>query len=544
MYFMTDTMDLSFIYVLTLELITIKMLFCFRRTSALPLPGTKDLIKPNRVISNSNGSPVTIDNPREHGNQGSISPELVANDNTSPWHAGNVVTKEEVNTWQPAVTNQNNSSVTAGQVTSPSPRQATNHPNKRNTRIPQSALLHPKTGINLTGDNNQDVVLLHHSKTILDFTSPDFLIGNTGGLTTEKSGDSHINSRDQRITSVNPRDYSEVTQRVIHVVWGKEFLKSTPQTPISTEDDKGKKFPITPSSIHLEHGNILTGFTQEGPIQNSTPHSSHSDRDVIRNHPGPNNPSESGSLQISTQFVESTSPLHHPVQNKADPVLSENDQLVTVSDNRDVTTQSDNGDNSGLDNHLISGATSTIDVNVNAFTKLPATKRLTEDLSQFDLTTPGLTVDLTTQGDQEGLTVEDSDSILDSLSKLTTRVPNVKPPVTATTQSDDVIVPGIVITQQNVNKGQGQPGQVTSVVTPRIHSSRFHQPATPAPGIYKGVTPTMVYIAASDVTDEGSNIFDGFDGLDARSSFKVKDIILAVSGTIGCMLTASTKFPY
>ena len=454
----------------------------------------------DQLVANGNGELVTISNPKQIAQDDVVAPELVAKDNdTIIWNGENVVTSDNIPTTQ-AVTKDNNVSVTTGVATATIPALQQNHHHDNDyIKFHQSDNLKPRSGIDL--QNNQPNILLQHSKTVEELTSSDFVIRGRDITTSNPDDITEQNVGDYQDSQINTNhDIDDGTRDSIQST--DLFLKFTTSRPFEVSiGDKGGSLDTTSisdlSSVRLEHGNTLTGFTRENTNPNTQ--NAQSESTVV------DHTTSQPSLFI-TLLLSSTASSDFEQENQANSspgysTHTEHEELSTVKvadlftslDKHIVTKrETSSAQDTGTHQPIVSFATVGYSTTPKSESSIPSE-------------TPHHVTTLTNQNLNSG---DISGTIVSSSSG-----------------SGDIIDNGLSGKGQRTISIQGQPLTTLPSKTSQVI------------GISQQPTTIMVYIASSDVTDDGNNLFDGFDGLDGRSEFKVKDIILAVSGTIGCMLT-------
>ena len=486
------------------------MYFARYQANGAQLPADQEHI--DQLVANDNSDSVTISNQKQIVKGHAVSTDVVAKDNdTVEWYDQNVVTSDNNLTTQ-AVTNDNNVSVTTdvATVTIPALQQYHHHGNDY-IKFHQPDNLKPRAGLGL--QNNQPDILLQHSKSVEEFTLSDFVIkghdittpnpDDTTDLDSDTYQDSQISNRDLQSDYSTSDHVPSITDLILEST-------STRAVEVSSLEDKGSFLdPATTattylSSVLLDHGNTLKRFTK----QNTNP---------------------------STQNIQSESAVvDHTTRSQPSLFIT---LLLSSSANPSFEEENQANSSPGYSTHGQHEEVSTIKV-ADVFTSLDkhtVTKRETPstwDAVSYETTAPsGHEGYLTTTPKSEifvppetpyhattltNLKLDDDTSgnvILSSLS-------------TPSSGSGETIDNGLQGQGQTRAPGQGQPLTTSTHKTSQVGG-------VPR----KSTTTTMVYVASSDVTDNGNNLFDGFDGLDGRSDFKVKDIILGVSGTVGCMLT-------
>ena len=458
----------------------------------------------DQLVANDNSDLVTISNQKQIVKGHAVSTDVVARDNdTVEWYDQNVVTSDNNLTTQ-AVTNDNNVSVTTDVATEtiPALQQHHNHDNDY-IKFHQPDNLKPRAGLDL--QNNQPDILLQHSKTVEEFTSSEFVIKGHDITTSNPDDttdldayqDSQINNGDHQ------RDYptSDHAPLITDLL-----LKSTTTRAVadSSGDDKRSFLdPITTatylSSVQLEHGNTLSGFTKQN-IESSTQNSQ--SESAVVNHTTTSQPS----LFITLLLSSSASPsFEEENQANSSPGYS------TYGQHEEVSTIKVAGVFTSLDKHTVTKreTPSTWDA-VSHETTAPSGHEGYLTTPKSETFVPSETPDYVTTLTNHKLDDDTSSNVISSSSS----------------GSGEIIDNGLQGRGQTTDSVQGQP------------LTTFIYKTSQVGGVpRKTTTITMVYIASSDVTDNGNNLFDGFDGLDGRSDFKVKDIVLGVCGTVGCMLT-------
>ena len=501
------TMDFFQVFIIIFELMICTTYFARYQANGAQLPVDQEHI--DQLVANDNSDSVTISNQKQIVKGHAVSTAVVAKDNdTDEWYDQNVVTSDNNLTTQ-AVTNDNNVSVTTdvATVTIPALQQYHHHDNDY-IKFHQPDNLKPRSGLDL--QNNQPDILLQHSKSVEEFTSSDFVIkghditppnpDDTTDLDADTNQDSQINNRDHQSDYSTSDHAPSITDLSLEST-------STRSVAVSSGDDKGSFLDPTTtattylSSVLLEHGNTLRGFTK----QNTNP---------------------------STQNIQSESAV-------VDHTTSQPSLFITLllSSSASPSFEEENQANSspGYSTHGQHEEVSTIKV-ADVFTSLDkhaVTKRETPsiwDAVSYETTAPS--------GHEGYLTTPKSEIFVPpetpyhSTTLTNHKLDDISSNVISSSSSTPSSGSGEII--DNGLQGQGQttaPGQGQPL------TSSTHKTNQVGEVPRKSTTTTMVYVASSDVTDNGNNLFDGFDGLDGRSDFKVKDIILGVSGTVGCMLT-------
>ena len=486
------------------------MYFARYQANGAQLPVDQEHI--DQLVANDNSDSVTISNQKQIVKGHAVSTDVVAKDNdTVEWYDQNVVTSDN-NLITQAVTNDNNVSVTTNvtTVTIPALQQYHHHDNDY-IKFHQPDNLKPRAGLDL--QNNQPDILLQHSKSVEEFTSSDFVIkghdittpnpDDTTDLDSDTYQDSQINNRDHLSDYATSDHASSITDLLLEST-------STRAVAVSSGDDKGSFLdPATTattylSSVLLEHGNTLSGFTK----QNTNPSTQNiQSESAVVDHTTTSQPS----LFITLLLSSSASPsFEEENQSNSSPGYSTRGQHEEVSTIKvaDVFTS--------LDKHTVTKreTPSTWDA-VSHVTTAPSGHE------GYLTTTPRSEVFVPPKTPYRATTLTNQKLDDDISSNVTSSSLS-----TPSSGSGEIIDNGLQGQGQTTAPGQGQPLTTSTHKTNQVG------------GIpRKTTTTTMVYVASSDVTDNGNNLFDGFDGLDGRSDFKVKDIILGVSGTVGCMLT-------
>ena len=480
------------------------MYFARYQANGAQLPVDQEHI--DQLVANDNSDSVTISNQKQIVKGHAVSTDVVAWDNdTVEWYDQNVVTSDNNLTTQ-AVTNDNNVSVITDVATEtiPALQQHHNHDNDY-IKFHQPDNLKPRAGLDL--QNNQPDILLQHSKSVEEFTSSEFVIkghdittpdpDDTTDLDADTNQDSQTNNRDHQ------RDYptSDYAPSITDLL-----LISTTTRAVTDSSGDNKRNSLDPtttatylSSVQLEQGNTLKGFTKQNT--ESSTQNSQSESAVV-NHTTTSQPS----LFITLLLSSFASPSFEE-ENQANSSPS----YSTHGQHEEVSTIKVAGVFTSLDKHTV-------------------TKR--ETPSTWDAVSYETTA---TSGHEGYLTTPKGETFVPS------EAPDYVTTLTNHKLDDDtsrnVISSSSSGSGEIIDNGlQGQ-GQTTDPVQGQPLTTFIYKPSQVGGVPRKTTTTTMVYIASSDVTDNGNNLFDGFDGLDGRSDFKVKDIILGVSGTVGCMLT-------
>ena len=477
------------------------MYFARYQANGAQLPVDQEHI--DQLVANDNSDSVTISNQKQIVKGHAVSTDVVARDNdTVEWYDQNVVTSDNNLTTQ-AVTNDNNVSVTTDVATEtiPALQQHHNHDNDY-IKFHQPDNLKPRAGLDL--QNNQPDILLHHSKTVEEFTSSEFVIKGHDITTSNPDDttdldayqDSQINNRDHQ------RDYP--TSDYAPLITDLSLKSTTTRAVADSSGDDKRSFldPITTatylSSVQLEHGNTLRGFTKQN-IESSTQNSQ--SESAVVNHTTTSQPS----LFITLLLSSSASPsFEEENQANSSPGYS------TYGQHEEVSTIKVAGVFTSLDKHTVTKreTPSTWDA-VSHETTAPSGHEGYLTTPKSETFVPSETPDYVTTPSNHKLDDDTSSNVISSSSG-----------------SGEIIDNGLQGQGQTTDSVQGQP------------LTTFIYKTSQVGGVpRKTTTSTMVYIASSDVTDNGNNLFDGFDGLDGRSDFKVKDIVLGVCGTVGCMLT-------
>ena len=502
------TMDFFHVFIIIFELMICTMYFARYQVNGAQLPVDQEHV--DQLVANGNSDSVTISNQKQIGKDHAVSTDVVARDNdTVEWYDQNVVTSDNNLTTQ-AVTNDNNVSVTTDVATETIPAlQQYHHHDNDYIKFHQPDNLKPRAGLDL--QNNQQDILLQHSKSVEEFTSSDFAIKGHD-ITTPDPDDTTVLGEDTyQDSQINNRDYQSEYSTSDYVSSITDLLLKSTTTravPVSSGDDNGSFLnPATTattylSSVQLEHGNTLGGSTKQNP--NPSSQNTQSEFPVVI--PTSHTTTSQPSLFITLLLSSSASPsFEEENQANSSPGYSTHGQHEEVSTTRvaDVFTS--------LDKHTVTKreTSSTWDA-VSYVTTAPSGEEGYLTTLKSETFVPPETPDHVTTLTNHKLDDDTSGTVISSSSG-----------------NGDIIDYGLQGQGQTKAPVQGQPLTTLTYKTSQVEGV----PRTAT------TTTTMVYIASSDVTDNGNNLFDGFDGLDGKSDFKVKDIILGVCGTVGCMLT-------
>ena len=510
------TMDFFQVYSQTFAYLIIFTMYLTRsRTLAAQKPLLDQSHIDQQLVANDNTELVTLGNQKPLGKNTTVPADLVSRDNrdlvttpnppaptpvvmnndTRQRNVENLVTTDDYLTWT-AVTNGNNADVTTGVAPETIPA-LQSHPGHDNgdSESPQPVTLKPRSGLHLSNDRQNN--LLQRSKTVDDFTSSDFTVEGRDIITVHPED---IIVKQDQSSDRNPQIEQSAQDNTSHLENISGIVDSTSGDPGNSGDFSSTESSI--SSARFEHGITLTGFTDEIPGQVTK--NSQSQSTVI----SPITRSES---VFVTLLVSSTASSEPEPGIQTDPSPS---HYSTISaQHEELSTQK------------------LVDL-FSPPTKFPSAgtsrETATVDLLQTESNPSTQSVRITTFPTASSSGIASISNHPSKVSTLPTQNPTLNTSTLPTSGSGD-------IHENDLSPGQtsrSTQGQSPTTLTPKATHIGGTQTITTTT-----TTTTMVYIASSDVADTGGNFFDGFDGIDGRSDFKVRDIILAVSGTVGCMLT-------
>ncbi len=423
---------------------------------------------------------------------GGVTPQSRSEDDTSHWNVENVVTSDNhLITWQPAVANNDDNNAPRSAVvgttgvatTAPAPRQ-NNNPNDNQTRSQgqRDSHLKPRAGLLQPGDVQQHISL-QQDKSANTSTSSDIVISGIVDITASGSSDA--------VTTSSPDDFAlshQGSSETNSEQWITAESNSEDAVSAQSTEDYTRLQTKDTSSQADSFTSDSTSHTTPGSILQSVPVT----------------PRFSVRLEQEKTLEEFSNHSTTTVQIKTDSAQS----ALSTQPSLVVTTR------------LSSPAAGTQSVQ-----RFPLDSSSNSTPDQDPSTTEKLQQSSTTAI----FSTETQPEFVTGSSVQTPTGQSTVPDATRSTRGS-----GAVDNESDLEDTPGTtrptPASSSSGTTTNLHAAG---PDTSRPSS----TTTMVYVLSSDVSSSGTSLFDGFDGLDGKSEFKVKDVLLGVSGTVGCMLT-------